>query len=203
MNRYALSHMQDRGVRPRHHYIAMLFGVPLVVTLMMGPFSFAEDPALRSEEQVAEHAKAVWESGAINPALEILDQGIQDHPQALTLHKLRGDILTTSRGPQEAHAPPESAFQSGPVDTGGSAHPPRHRSVDDQEVAWGQRGGRAFPRTSTPIPPGATNGGLSALSGLKLNFPAHSSEHPCSSAYEKTSTASWSATLRRVPCGRC
>jgi tetratricopeptide (TPR) repeat protein len=102
MNRYALSHMQDRGVRPRHHYIAMLFGVPIVVTLMMGPFSFAEDPALPSEEQVAEHAKAVWESGAINPALEILDQGIQDHPQALTLHKLRGDILTTSRGPQEA-----------------------------------------------------------------------------------------------------
>ena len=71
MNRSALSHMQDRGVRPRHHYIAMLFGVPLVVTLMMGSFSFAEDPALRSEEQVVEHAKAVWESGAINPALEI------------------------------------------------------------------------------------------------------------------------------------
>ena len=36
------------------------------------------------------------------PALEILDQGIQDHPDALTLQKLRGDILATSRGPQEA-----------------------------------------------------------------------------------------------------
>ena len=80
----------------------MLLGVPLVVTLTMGPFAFAEDPSLRSEEQVAEHAKAVWESGAINPALEILDQGIQDHPQALTLQKLRGDILATSRGPREA-----------------------------------------------------------------------------------------------------
>jgi tetratricopeptide (TPR) repeat protein len=80
----------------------MLVGVPLVVTLTMDPFAFAEDPQLRSEEQVAEHAKAVWESGAINPALEILDQGIQDHPQALTLQKLRGDILATSRGPREA-----------------------------------------------------------------------------------------------------
>jgi tetratricopeptide (TPR) repeat protein len=80
----------------------MLLAVPLVLTFTMGPCAFAEEPPLRSEEQVAEHAKAVWESGAINPAIEILDQGIQDHPYALTLHKLRGDILATSRGPQEA-----------------------------------------------------------------------------------------------------
>ena len=80
----------------------MLVGIPLVVTLMMGPSALAEDPSLRSEEQVAEQAKAVWESGAINPAIEMLDQGIQDHPHALTLQKLRGDILATSRGPQEA-----------------------------------------------------------------------------------------------------
>jgi tetratricopeptide (TPR) repeat protein len=68
----------------------------------MRPFALADDPSLRSEEQVAEHAKAVWESGAINPALEILDQGIHDHPHAFTLQKLRADIFTTSRGPQEA-----------------------------------------------------------------------------------------------------
>ena len=80
----------------------MLVGVPLVLMLTMDPFAFAEFPSLRSEEQVAEHATAAWESGAINPALEILDQGIQDHPQALTLQKLRGDILATSRGPREA-----------------------------------------------------------------------------------------------------
>ena len=42
------------------------------------------------------------ESGAINPALDILDQGIQDYPHAPTLHKLRGDILTTSQDSQEA-----------------------------------------------------------------------------------------------------
>ena len=94
--------MQDRVVRPRYYSIAMLVGALLVVTLTMGPFAFAEDPQLRSAEQVAEHAKAVWESGAINPALEILDQGIQDHPHALTLQKLRGDIFAASRGPREA-----------------------------------------------------------------------------------------------------
>ena len=93
----------------------MLIGVSLVVTLTMGPFAFAEDPALRSEEQVAEHAKAVWESGAINPALEILDQGIQDHPHALTLQKLRGDILATSRGFQEAVEAYETVLARAPT----------------------------------------------------------------------------------------
>jgi tetratricopeptide (TPR) repeat protein len=94
--------MQDTVVQPRYHSIATLFGLPLVLTLTMGPCAFAEEPPLRSEEHVAELAKAVWESGAINPALEILDQGIQDHPHALTLQKLRADILATSRGPREA-----------------------------------------------------------------------------------------------------
>lgn len=94
--------MQDPVVKLRHHHIAMLVGLPLVMTLTMGPLAFAEESQLRSEEQVAERAKGAWEGGAITPALEILDQGIQDHPHALTLQKLRGDILATSRGPQEA-----------------------------------------------------------------------------------------------------
>ena len=68
----------------------------------MGPCALAKEPPLRSEEQVAEHAKATWESGAIYSALEILGQEIHDHPPSLTLQKLRGDILATSRGPQEA-----------------------------------------------------------------------------------------------------
>lgn len=78
----------------------MLLGVLLALTLP--PIAFAEDLEVLSEEKVAEHAKDVWESGAITPAIEILDQGIRDHPHALTLHKLRGDILATSRGPGEA-----------------------------------------------------------------------------------------------------
>lgn len=54
------------------------------------------------EETIAIHANAVWESGALQSALEILDQGIHDHPHALTLQKIRGDILAMSRNPREA-----------------------------------------------------------------------------------------------------
>jgi tetratricopeptide (TPR) repeat protein len=80
----------------------MFLGLPLAAALTIVPFSFAEDPPLHPDEQVAERAKGAWESGAINPALDILDQGIQDHPHSLMLLKLRGDILATFRGPDEA-----------------------------------------------------------------------------------------------------
>ncbi|HXT65873.1 MAG TPA: tetratricopeptide repeat protein [Nitrospiraceae bacterium] len=80
----------------------MLLGLPFAAVLTIVPYSFAEDPPVHPEEQVAERAKGAWESGAINPALDILDQGIHDHPDALMLQKLRGDILATFRGPEEA-----------------------------------------------------------------------------------------------------
>ena len=102
LNGFSPFHMRKTFVRPRYPSVTVLLNVPLVLTLTMGPSAFAEDPPALSEKHVADHAKAVWESGAINPALDILDQWIQDHPHALTLQKLRGDILTTSRGPQEA-----------------------------------------------------------------------------------------------------
>lgn len=89
--------------------------VLLVLTLTMGPCALAKEPPLRSEEQVAEHAKAVWESGAIHSALEILDQEIHDHPPSLTLQKLRGDILATSRGPQEAVTAYEMVLAKAPT----------------------------------------------------------------------------------------
>jgi tetratricopeptide (TPR) repeat protein len=57
----------------------------------------------------------MWDSGAVGPALDILDQGIQDHPQALTLHKLRGDILATSRGPKEAVQAYETVLATNPA----------------------------------------------------------------------------------------
>ena len=102
MNRSAPSPLQDPVVQPGYCLIAILLGVPLVITFLLSPFALAEDPSLGSAGQVADRAKAVWESGEINPALEILDRGIQEHPHALTLQKLRADILTTSRGPREA-----------------------------------------------------------------------------------------------------
>jgi tetratricopeptide (TPR) repeat protein len=63
---------------------------------------YAGDPQGLSDGQIIERAKSTWESGAFTPALEMLDQGIEAHPEALPLHKLRGDILATSRAPQEA-----------------------------------------------------------------------------------------------------
>lgn len=62
----------------------------------------AEDSSVRSVEKTVEQAKAAWESGAVASALDLLDQGIHDHPQALVLHQLRGDMLSTFRDPKEA-----------------------------------------------------------------------------------------------------
>jgi tetratricopeptide (TPR) repeat protein len=95
-------HMKNFFTQTRYQSIAMLIGVPLVLTVTMGSLGFAAEPQALSEEKAAERAKGAWESGAINPALDILDQGIEDNPHALTLHKLRGDILSTYRGPREA-----------------------------------------------------------------------------------------------------
>jgi tetratricopeptide (TPR) repeat protein len=102
MNRELPAYLQDTPGRPGSSFIALLFSVLLVLTVVMSSATFADDSLVESEEQVAEHARTVWESGGIIPAIEILDRGIHDHPNALSLHKLRGDILATFRGPQEA-----------------------------------------------------------------------------------------------------
>ena len=102
MNMPLASHIQRPIVRLHYGSIAILVGVLCAATLTTGSLVFAEVPSVRSKEQIAEQVKAVWESGAINHALEILDQGIHDYPHALTLQKLRADILSTSRGPREA-----------------------------------------------------------------------------------------------------
>lgn len=65
-------HIQSPVVRPRYCAIAMLIGLPLPVAMTMEPFAFAKDPSLHSAEHVAEQVNAVWESGAIHSAVEIL-----------------------------------------------------------------------------------------------------------------------------------
>ncbi|MCX5721068.1 MAG: tetratricopeptide repeat protein [Nitrospirae bacterium] len=107
--------MQNTAVRPRYRPLARFLSLSLAAALTMGAFASAEDLQPRSETTVAERAKAVWESGAIHAALEILDQGIHDHPSALTLHKLRGDILATSRDPREAVAAYETVLAKTPT----------------------------------------------------------------------------------------
>jgi tetratricopeptide (TPR) repeat protein len=86
----------------RHGSIALLVSVLLLVALTIGSFTHAEDRSLHPANHIAEQARAVWEDGTSATALEILDQGIHDYPDALTLQKLRADILTASRGPREA-----------------------------------------------------------------------------------------------------
>jgi tetratricopeptide (TPR) repeat protein len=75
----------------------------------------AEDHTIRSDERLAAEAKAVWESGAITPALDMLDEEIRHHPDALPLLKLRGDILSTSRGPREAVAAYDTVLAKDPT----------------------------------------------------------------------------------------
>lgn len=100
------THMPVRtpNTTPQHRprAIARLLAAALIATVAMDLPVFAAEPERAREEQVAQHARAVWESGHPNGALDLLDEGIQDHPDALALHKLRGDILATSRRPLEA-----------------------------------------------------------------------------------------------------
>jgi tetratricopeptide (TPR) repeat protein len=95
--------------------IAMLLSVPVVWTLAMGHLVLAKDTQLVSEENVAERAKGVWESGAPNRALEILNEWTQDNPHTLIVDKLRGDILATSRRPREAVQAYETALAAKPT----------------------------------------------------------------------------------------
>jgi len=72
------------------------------MTPTLSTWTFADDGQIGPEQEIADQAKAAWLDGATNPALEILAQGIESYPHALTLQKLRGDILATARRPQEA-----------------------------------------------------------------------------------------------------
>ncbi|MDZ4856949.1 MAG: tetratricopeptide repeat protein [Nitrospirota bacterium] len=107
--------MRHTSAWPRLYSYTLLLAGPLVVTLTMGSFTFAENPSLGSEQRVAEQATTAWESGAIASAIDILDQGIHDHPEALTLQKIRADILTTVRDPQEAVAAYETILATTPA----------------------------------------------------------------------------------------
>jgi tetratricopeptide (TPR) repeat protein len=108
--------MQDRSSRSRLRAIAALFCTSLALIGAAGLSVSAEDSERRSEAQVAEEAKAVWESGGIIPAIELLDQWIHDHPHALALYKLRGDMLAALRDPQEAVRAYETVLAERPAD---------------------------------------------------------------------------------------
>ena len=81
---------------------AVVLVLLLVLSHVGGTHAFGEDASVHSAERIAEQAKTIWEGGAPLSALELLEQAIQASPEVLVLHKLRGDILATFRGPKEA-----------------------------------------------------------------------------------------------------
>ncbi|MCC6140866.1 MAG: tetratricopeptide repeat protein [Nitrospira sp.] len=87
----------------------------LIILLSATAGAWAQDQASMPPERLAEQARAIWESGAIAPALDVLEAGLQRHPQALLLHKLRGDILAAGRGPQEAVRAYDTALAKQPA----------------------------------------------------------------------------------------
>jgi tetratricopeptide (TPR) repeat protein len=98
----ASSGRQGSVIRQRPHAGIVLVTIVLMLVFMTGLGPASDNGSTRSAEQVAGQAKAAWESGAVTSALELIEQGIHDHPQALVLHKLRGDILSTFRDPKES-----------------------------------------------------------------------------------------------------
>ena len=103
----------------------------LMVVLTTG--AVAEDGPKLSVERLAEEARVAWDSGAVTAGLELLDQGIQDNPDASALHKFRGDILSTVRDPREALQAYDRALAAEPM------------AVDVHWAKWGLlvRWGRA------------------------------------------------------------
>ncbi len=114
-HRFRMAVPKDRQVR--HHGRLLSLSVMLLLTPIAGTGSgaFANDLPLRSEGQIAQHAKAAWEQGTLNLALGIVEQGIQDHPRALALHQLRGDMLATSRQTEAALESYETVLASIPA----------------------------------------------------------------------------------------
>ncbi|MEK6786018.1 MAG: tetratricopeptide repeat protein [Nitrospirota bacterium] len=76
--------------------------IAFTLALMANPCAAAEDGARPLADEVVEYAKAAWDRGEVTTALEILDHGLGVHPEAVILNKVRGDILSTFRIPQEA-----------------------------------------------------------------------------------------------------
>jgi len=100
-------------LRGQWHLKAFLV-VIVLMTWSMSPCAFAEDQQMNAGDMVADRVEAAWMDGSATRALTILEQGIRDHPHALALQKLRGDILATSRREQEAIQAYEAVLQRTP-----------------------------------------------------------------------------------------
>ncbi|MBX3328469.1 MAG: tetratricopeptide repeat protein [Nitrospira sp.] len=99
------------------HLYAEIVRVMVVLALLVvaAPCALADAEQRVTVEQAVEQAGAAWEGGAVTSALELVEQGIQDDPHALVLHKLRGDILSTFRDPKEAVQAYDRALAADPA----------------------------------------------------------------------------------------
>lgn len=88
--------------------------VVFLATPATSSLAFAEDRQTNVGDIFVDRATAVWRDGDAARALEILNPGIQEHGHALTLQKLRGDILATSRRHEEAVEAYEDVLQQTP-----------------------------------------------------------------------------------------
>jgi len=93
---------------------------PLVFLVAAGTPAIADNTI----DDLTGRVEAAWLEGATARALQLVERGIQEHPDALRLHTLRGHILTaTSRRYQEAIDAYAAVLQKTP---------------DDLDVRWAQ-----------------------------------------------------------------
>ncbi|MGB0910510.1 MAG: tetratricopeptide repeat protein [Nitrospirales bacterium] len=76
--------------------------------------TFAEIQQKDDLDRIAEQAEAAWFDGSTVSSLDILGQGLQRYPHARMLHKLRGDVLATSRRDHDALEEYETILQKTP-----------------------------------------------------------------------------------------
>jgi len=104
--------MKTSFVQPRgQNKIAIILGTTLLMIVCANSLVFSDDQPL---DMITEQATAEWLNGATTRALDILDQGIRDYPHTLILHKLRGDVLATSRRERDALKAYEAVLQKTP-----------------------------------------------------------------------------------------
>ncbi len=82
--------------------------------LISAALTFARAHVIESEDIVLERATEAWLDGSIPQALDIVQEGLQEHAHSLALKKLRGDILATTRRHQEALENYETILKDSP-----------------------------------------------------------------------------------------
>ena len=97
--------MNKHAVKGSSVWLGRFLKVVLCVMLLWSAATqaFAGEQPSAAIEEIAELAEAEWMDGNPSQALYILDPGLEAHPNAVRLQKLRADILATaSRRHQEA-----------------------------------------------------------------------------------------------------